>query len=47
MSGYNAFAHQFSDRCFAVACASALICNDLDTANVKVVSIFAADVRRN
>ena len=47
MSGYKAFAHQSSDRCFAVACASAPICIDLDTAKVKVVSIFVGDVRRN
>ena len=44
MSGYNAFAHQSSSRCFAEACACAPICIDLDTANVEVVSIFVRNV---
>ena len=47
MTGYNAFAHQFSSRCFAEACSSAPICIDMDTANVEVVSIFVRNVRKN
>lgn len=40
MTGYNAFAHQFSGRCFAEACSCAPACIDMDTAGVLVVSIF-------
>ena len=47
MSGFNAFAHQSSSRCFAEACACAPICIDLDTAIVEVVSIFVRNVHTN
>ena len=47
MTGYNAFAHQSSSRCAAVACSSAPICIDMDTASVMVVSIFVDIAGKN
>ena len=47
MTGYNAFAHQSSSRCYAEACSSAPICIDMDTTSVMVVSIFVRNVRKN